>query len=65
MLSQEYLDTARTLLRVAQNMADQIVAERLKAIMDDYQRRAEKAQQVETALAQPTARRERTAVTPS
>lgn len=64
MLSKGYLDTARTLLRVAQDMTNETVAERLKAIADDYRCRAEKAQQVENALTEPAVRRERTVVTP-
>ena len=43
MLSKEYLDTARTILRAAQTMTDQHVAGQLKALAEDYERRAEKA----------------------
>jgi hypothetical protein len=43
MLSTQYLETARTLFRVARSMADQTVANRLKALAEDYERRAEKA----------------------
>ena len=39
----EYLETAQTLLRVAQTMTDLAVASQLKLLADDYQRRAEKA----------------------
>ena len=39
----EYLETARTLLRAAQTMTDSAIAGQLKALADDYQRRAEKA----------------------
>ena len=39
----EYLKTAQTLLRTAQTMADQAIAAQLKALADDYERRAEKA----------------------
>jgi hypothetical protein len=39
----EYLETARTLLRAAQTMTDRAIAGQLKALADDYQRRAEKA----------------------
>src|SRR5271166_1021838 len=42
----EYLETARTLLRAAQTMTDSAIAGRLKALADDYQRRAEKASHV-------------------
>ena len=38
----EYLETAQTLLRAAQTMTDRAVAGQLKALADDYQRRAEK-----------------------
>ena len=41
MLSKEYLETARTILRAAQTMTDQRVASQLKALADDYERRAE------------------------
>jgi len=40
---EEYLKTAQTLLRAAKTMADQAIAARLKALADDYERRAEKA----------------------
>jgi hypothetical protein len=43
MLSKEYLETARTLLRVARNLADQAVAGRLKAYAEGCERRAEQA----------------------
>ena len=39
----EYLKTAQTLLRTAQTMADHAIAAQLKALADDYERRAEKA----------------------
>ena len=39
----EYLETARTLLRAAQTMTDSVIAGQLKALADDYQRRADKA----------------------
>jgi hypothetical protein len=42
----EYLETARTLLRAAQTMTDSVIAGQLKALADDYQRRAEKASHV-------------------
>ena len=38
----EYLETARTLLRAAQTMTDRAIAGQLKALADDYERRAEK-----------------------
>jgi hypothetical protein len=53
----QYLETARTLLRAAKTMTDQAVAGQLKALADDYQRRAEKASHVDAvkALARSTA----------
>ena len=39
----EYLKTAQTLLRTARAMTDQVIAAQLKALADDYERRAEKA----------------------
>ena len=51
MVSKEYLDTARTLLHVAGNMTDQTIASRLKALAEDYERRAQKAELAETAKA--------------
>ena len=43
MLSKAYLDTAQTILRAAQTMTDQRVAGQLKALAEDYERRAGKA----------------------
>jgi hypothetical protein len=58
MRSKEYLDTARTMLRAAQTMTDQHVADQLKALAQDYERRAEKAAHADAAkaLAQSDAR---------
>jgi hypothetical protein len=39
----QYLETAQTLLRAAQTMTDSAIADQLKALADNYQRRAEKA----------------------
>jgi hypothetical protein len=47
----EYLKAAQTLLLAAQSMTDQVIAGRLKALADDYQRRAEKASQLDAAKA--------------
>ena len=47
----QYLETARTLLRAAQTMTDSAIAGQLKALADDYQRRAEKASHVDAAKA--------------
>jgi hypothetical protein len=45
----QYLKTAETLLRAAQTMTDLAVAGQLKALADDYQRRAEKASNIDAA----------------
>ena len=57
----QYLETARTLLRTAQTMTDQSIAGQLKALANDYERRAEKASHVDAAkaLARSAARNER------
>jgi len=47
----QYLKTARTLLRTAQTMTDQAIAGQLKALADDYERRAEKASRDDAAKA--------------
>ena len=47
----QYLQTARTLIRTAQTMTDDVIAARLKALADEYERRAEKAFQVDAAKA--------------
>ena len=47
----QYLKTAETLLRTAQTMTDRVVANQLKALADDYERRAEKASLVDAAKA--------------
>ena len=47
----EYLETAQTLLRAAQTMTDQHVADQLKALAEDYERRAEKASHADRAKA--------------
>lgn len=61
MLSKEYLDAARTLLRAARNMTDQAIADRLKAIAANCERRAGKASQAVStkALAPMAARADR------
>jgi hypothetical protein len=51
MISKEYLETARTLLRAAQNMTDERIAGQLKALAEDYERRAEKAAHADAAKA--------------
>lgn len=51
MVSKEYLHTAQTLLRMAKNMTDQTIANRLMALADDYERRGRKAGAAETAAA--------------
>jgi hypothetical protein len=47
----QYLKTAEALLRVAQTMTDRAIASQLKALADDYERRAEKASHVDAAKA--------------
>ena len=47
----QYLKTAETLLRAAQTMTDRAIAGQLKALADDYERRAEKASHVDAAKA--------------
>jgi hypothetical protein len=47
----EYLKTAGTLLRAAQTMTDRAIADQLKALADDYERRAEKASHADAAKA--------------
>ncbi|WFU84408.1 hypothetical protein QA645_17210 [Bradyrhizobium sp. CIAT3101] len=47
----QYLQTARTLVRAAQTMTDEVIAGQLKALADDYERRAERASQVDAAKA--------------
>ena len=53
----EYLETAQTLLRAAQTMTDRAIAGQLRAIAEDYERRAKKASQDDAAkvLARSTA----------
>ena len=54
----EYLKTAQTLLRTAKSMTDQAIAAQLKALADDYERRAEKASLDDAAEAlAPSAKR--------
>ena len=47
----QYLRTAETLLRAAQTMTDRVIAAQLKALADDYERRAEAASHVDRARA--------------
>jgi hypothetical protein len=47
----EYLKTAETLLRAAQTTTDRAIADQLKALADDFQRRAEKASHADAAKA--------------
>jgi hypothetical protein len=46
-----YSETARTLLRAAQTMTDEAVADQLKALAENYERRAEKVSLVDAAKA--------------
>ena len=49
--SKQYLKTAETFLGAAQTMSDRVVATQLKALADDYERRAEKASRDDAAKA--------------
>ena len=51
MLSKQYLATARTLFREAQTMTDPRISGQLKALAEDYERRAEKASHTDAARA--------------
>ena len=57
----QYLKTAKTLLRTAKTMSDQAIAGQLKALTDDYERRAAKASRDDAtkALARATVGAER------
>ena len=57
----QYARTAQTLLRAAQTMTDLAIAGQLKALADDYERRAEKASRDDAAkeLARSVANAER------
>jgi hypothetical protein len=57
-LSKEYLDIARILLRVASNMTDQPTADLLRYLADDCVGRAVKRSQDDKALVTLTARGE-------
>jgi hypothetical protein len=61
MLSREYLATARNLLRAAQTMTDPRISGQLKALAEDYERRAEKTSHADaaTALTRSAARADR------
>ena len=47
----QYLQTARTLLRAAQTMTDEMIARQLQLLAEDYERRAEKTSLVDAAKA--------------
>lgn len=49
MLSEQYLKTASTLARVAREMADQTIADRLRALAEHYERQAERASTMDSA----------------
>jgi hypothetical protein len=51
MLSKGYVGAARTLLRVAQDMIDRTIADRLKALAEDYGRRVQKSSLAHAAKA--------------
>ena len=48
MLSKEYSDTARALLRIARTMSDESIVDRLKVLAEDYERRAAMASHSES-----------------
>jgi hypothetical protein len=48
MRSKQYSETARTLLRVAKSMVDGAIANRLKSLAGEYERRAAHAEAAET-----------------
>ena len=47
--SKQYLETARTLIRAAQTMTDRAIAGQLRALAEDYERRAERASKSDSA----------------
>jgi hypothetical protein len=47
----QYLETAQTLLRAARTMTGSAIADRLSALADNYQRRADKASHQDAAKA--------------
>src|ERR1700742_2830325 len=47
----QYVKAAQTLLRAAQNMTDRAIAGQLRALADDYQRRADNVSHVAAAKA--------------
>ena len=49
MQSDHYLKTAHTLVRVARNIADQAIADRLRELAEDYERRSEQASLADAA----------------
>jgi hypothetical protein len=57
MLSKQYQETARTLLRVAGSMSDQTIADRLKAVAENYELRAVKASRKEADKPLPVSAR--------
>jgi hypothetical protein len=59
-MRQAILETAQTLLRVAKAMTDTAIDDQLRAGSDDYQRRVEKASDIDAAKAGPVGRWRRT-----
>jgi hypothetical protein len=57
----QYLETSRTLLRVAKTTTDPVIAGQLKSLAQDYERRSAKASQADAteALARAAAATER------
>jgi hypothetical protein len=64
LLSKEYQNTAQTLRRVARNITDQAIADRLEVLAKDYEWRAERASLTDNALARSAARGESETSTP-
>jgi hypothetical protein len=48
MLSKEYSNTARALLRIARTMSNENIVDRLKVLAEDYERRAKMASHSES-----------------
>ena len=47
----EYLKTAQTLLHATKTMTDRAISDQLKALAEEYERRADKASHVDAAKA--------------
>ena len=62
--AREHLKTGQSLLRAAKTMTDHAIADRLRSLAEDYERRAQKASRVdaEKALARSAASAEDEAI---